>query len=33
VNTVKSNMKSIYRKLSVSTRSAAVDAASAHGLL
>lgn len=32
VNTVKSNMNSIYRKLSVSNRSAAVDAA-AHGLL
>ncbi|MFT3855627.1 MAG: LuxR C-terminal-related transcriptional regulator [Ilumatobacteraceae bacterium] len=33
VNTVKSNMKSIYRKLGVSARSAAVDAAVAHGLL
>lgn len=33
VNTVKSNMKSIYRKLGVSTRSAAVEAAAAHELL
>lgn len=33
VNTVKSNLKSIYRKLAVTTRSAAVAAATAHGLL
>lgn len=33
VNTVKSNLKSIYRKLDVTTRSAAVDRARACGLL
>lgn len=33
VNTVKSNLKSIYRKLDATTRSEAVDAATAAGLL
>jgi LuxR family maltose regulon positive regulatory protein len=32
-NTVKSQLRSLYRKLGVSTRSAAVDAARQHGLL
>jgi LuxR family maltose regulon positive regulatory protein len=33
VNTIKSNLKSIYRKLGVTSRSEAVDAATALGLL
>ena len=33
VNTVKSNLKTIYRKLAVTTRSEAVDTARAAGLL
>jgi hypothetical protein len=33
VNTVKMNLKSIYRKLAVATRSEAVEAARAAGLL